>query len=105
MKAAHTPGPWELAKFEMPHGTEICIKESSLKSASGGWQFADRICTIGNYADNEANARLIAAAPEMLEALQYVVKWHREHDSGEGELFGLNFVTTAIAAIRKATGN
>jgi hypothetical protein len=50
------------------------------------------------------NARLIAAAPELLEACQYVVKWHREHDSGEGELFGLDFVTTCIAAIRKAKG-
>jgi hypothetical protein len=40
----------------------------------------------------------------MLEALEYVVKWHREHDSGEGELYGLDYVTTCISAIRKAKG-
>jgi hypothetical protein len=39
---------------------------------------------------------------EMLEALKYVVQYHQEHDSGEGELFGLDFVTTCIGAIRKA---
>ena len=48
-------------------------------------------------------ARLFAAAPDLLEACQYVVDWHRKNDSGEGELFGLDFVTTCIAAIRKAT--
>ena len=44
------------------------------------------------------------AAPEMLEALKYVVQYHREHDSGEGELFGLDFVTSCIAAISKVEG-
>ena len=62
---------------------------------------SDRI--IRDYDETSANARLIAAAPELLEACQYVVDWHRENDSGEGELFGLDFVTTCIAAIRKAT--
>lgn len=52
----------------------------------------------------QANARLIAAAPDLLEACEYVVNWHRDHDSGEGELYGLDFVTTCIAAIRKAKG-
>ena len=50
------------------------------------------------------DAKLISAAPDLLEACEYVVKYHREHDSGEGELFGLDFVTTCIAAIRKAKG-
>ena len=38
----------------------------------------------------------------MYEALKYIIKWHREHDSGEGELFGLDYVTKAISAVRKA---
>lgn len=53
--------------------------------------------------DRDYFARLIAAAPAMLEALEYVVRYHREHDSGAGELFGLDYVTTCIAAIRTAT--
>ena len=51
---------------------------------------------------NLETAKLFAAAPIMLDALKYVVKYHRDHDSGEGELFGLDFVTTCIAAIAKA---
>jgi len=57
-----------------------------------------------SQAEMTANAALIAAAPELLEAAKYVVRWHREHDSGEGELYGLDYVTTCIAAIRKAEG-
>ena len=53
--------------------------------------------------EHKANQKLIEAAPQMLEALEYVIRWHREHDSGEGELFGLDFVTNCIAAKRKAT--
>ena len=49
-----------------------------------------------------ANGKLIAAAPDLLEACKYVVRYHKENDSGEGELFGLDFVTTCIAAMGKA---
>jgi len=51
-----------------------------------------------------ASDTLTAAAPELLAACEYVVKWHRDNDSGEGEKFGLDFVTTCIAAIAKAKG-
>jgi len=54
--------------------------------------------------ERKANAQLIAAAPELLDALKYVVNYHRENDSGEGELFGLDYVITCIAAITKAEG-
>lgn len=42
---------------------------------------------------------------DLLAACKYVVQYHRENDSGEGELFGLDFVTTCINAIRKAGTN
>ena len=51
------------------------------------------------YAKRE---RKLQVHNELLEACKYVVKYHRENDSGEGELFGLDFVTTCIAAIEKA---
>lgn len=53
---------------------------------------------------DEKFVKLYAAAPELLEACKYVVNYHREHDTGEGELYGLDFVTTCIAAIAKAEG-
>jgi len=46
----------------------------------------------------EANARLIAAAPDLLEALEAVVAWLEQGDH-EGELH-----TMATAAIAKAKG-
>jgi len=54
--------------------------------------------------DIEEVQPVMEAGPELLEACKYVVQYHRENDSGEGELFGLDFVTTCIAAIRKAEG-
>lgn len=42
---------------------------------------------------------LLNAAPDLLAACKYVVEYHRNNDSGEGELFGLDFVTTCIGAI------
>jgi len=45
------------------------------------------------------------AVPDLLEALCCVVRWHREHDSGAGELFGRDYVTTSILAIAKAEGH
>ena len=99
----HTPGPWE-ANFDrkpfsiIPKGIDLT---SDFKSTLGV-VFRSQVKSLDD--EQIANARLIAAAPEMLEALKYVVKYHRENDSGEGELFGLDFVTTCIAAIREAEG-
>ena len=56
------------------------------------------------YSSQQADAQIIAAAPDLLEACENVVAYHREHDSGEGELFGLDFITTCISAIKKAKG-
>ena len=54
-------------------------------------------------ATSELTVRIHADKCCLLEACQYVVNWHRKNDSGEGELFGLDFVTTCISAIHKAT--
>lgn len=66
-KAIHTPGPWQ-----------VCVDAPSLIEASIGHedglmrtiaQALDPIPHIGDKTVN-ANARLIAAAPELLKALQ-----------------------------------
>ena len=62
--------------------------------------FGDRTIALNVRFENQA--RLIAATPKLIDACKDVVKWHRERDSGDGELFGLDFVTTCIAAIRHA---
>lgn len=60
-KTAHTPGPWEVLE------TKDCLR---IKATSG--------CVADTYYDNtgdeEANARLIAAAPDLLLSLKWAVE-------------------------------
>lgn len=73
--AKHTPGPWR-----------INSRVSTAVEAPEGWG----ICSTGGYQTNmmdpgllqeihEANARLIARAPEMLEALKALLPVLEEH--------------------------
>lgn len=59
MDTKHTPGPWDIVTA--PHGTFIM----------GGTYTLHR---VGPSPTDEANARLIAAAPDLLSAAQDVVK-------------------------------
>lgn len=79
----HTPGPWFAdggKVYESQDYHEIC---SFWSNAFPVW---------------EANARLIAAAPDLLEALEECVKWLET--SAEGE----NATRMAFSAISKAKG-
>lgn len=76
----HTPGPWRVAPDDTSFGGYVAI--------SGGDHFglAEVVVELGGkpYPDGEANAKLIAAAPEMLEALRALVddvesKWGDPH--------------------------
>ena len=59
-------------------------------------------CTVCNPSPmGEANARLIAAAPDLLEALREYVERHE----AEGNPAGLPEYELACAAIAKATGD
>lgn len=68
---AHAPGPWFVDR-QSPYSA-LCIKP-----------YPGRIvCDIqGTDAESEANARLIAAAPKMLERLKLAVKDARDAISG-----------------------
>jgi len=57
----HTPGPWE-----QKHQGMLC--QIAINSDS------DTLATVyGESGENLANARLIAAAPELLEALEMII--------------------------------
>ena len=80
MKTQHTPGPWK------DDGMEFIM------DANG---FA--ICQARDFDSWEANARLIAAAPEMLAALQKIVTANANYDDLTQPML------EAEAAIAKAT--
>ena len=90
MSAKHTPGPWKVAR-QNPSPT---TGEWMIAGAKPGYLAEVRDCGSG---DVEANARLIAAAPDLLEAAESVIAtWER------GDLAGA--VCALDEAIAKAKG-
>jgi hypothetical protein len=98
----HTPGPW------FAEANDSYWEVNPMNGGDDGIPFsvANVCCSSPGYRDGglqEANARLIAAAPELLEALRELLEdtQHANHDCGD-----LSYcpVSKARAAIAKATG-
>ena len=94
----HTPGPWRLNSWQITgNGATI----ADLRS----WPNETLMIRL----EAEANARLIAAAPELLEALRGVMRWMPVYpNAADGILGGRGAydaaVDRALEAIAKATG-
>lgn len=104
----HTPGPWKFAPMfrDDPSGRQLVREDGT------GFAIAETFLPANSRAkhiDPKANAQLIAAAPELLEALRETL---RElvtpkglPDAGKGRTREQQAaLTTAYAAIAKATG-
>jgi hypothetical protein len=101
--AMHTPGPWAL--FEVGDRIKrMCPAAVETKTS---------ILTVVGEDETTfaavleiADARLIAAAPDLLEALEDVLsEWVRDlTDAGEEDIEERAYVKFARAAISKATG-
>lgn len=66
----HTPGPWHVVPYGDGNQKVVCSDEA------GNWRIAFMATSSGSreeLAEIKANARLIAAAPELLEALKDLV--------------------------------
>jgi len=86
MKTKHTPGPWEIE----PHST--IDKEFNVgPGISVDYDDVD-------HAEQDANAKLIAAAPDLLEALNYCISvFDAQLDQKEP------YYIQAVKAIKRAT--
>lgn len=86
---AYTPGPWtyheedNIFMVTTPAGRRVA-------------EFQPRSIHVGE-AERNANGHLIAAAPDMLEALEHILSYHRFDISDED-------VDRTVAAIEKARG-
>lgn len=95
MSTKHTMGPWRSepchrSGYTVWGGTDaapVCVVDTQ--------DYEDRFGTI----KNEADARLIAAAPDLLEALWVCMEHNRLHHGNSH-----NTVIQALAAIAKAEG-
>ena len=93
----HTPAPWKVMPAQKGKlgGIEVTTDKP--------WLIRDLICMMPHgpeQAQAEANARLIAAAPELLEALREIVK---AHDINMGKSAVQLRIDLAREAIAKAT--
>ena len=84
----YTPGPWKAKHNDIMAG-DICV--ALVNSLVGP--------VVNVKSKHEANARLIAAAPELLEALERSLNWLSSYSGGGAE--GARF--QASQAIDKAT--
>ena len=94
-KTAHTPGPWSLQMAEDCLGRRLdeMVKWVVTANENDLWISTGPTWDPEHDAEALANARLIAAAPELLEALDLLL-----HDRTPWT------VSCARAAIAKATG-
>ena len=97
----HTPSPWEKAD-----GTD------GVTRGIRGWHGPERVNVINwngisraTSVTGQANARLIAAAPDLLEALQNIAEyWNQDQNEAAMADACWHAIHTARAAIAKATG-
>jgi len=104
MSVQHTAGPWEIdgniaVRSSGPNGRQVCLCEITVR----GRQYNE------TYDEAEANARLIAAAPDLLEALTDALflmelSETREHPSWDRTAAPASAIGKARAAIAKADG-
>ena len=99
-----TPGPWHLrmsdnATPHIEHGDCLLDEVGNLQN---------RICVmpaeIMQSYNSLANTRLIAAAPDLIEALQDAEKWLVLLEADKISLRGIEVIQKARAAIAKARG-
>lgn len=92
---SHTPGPWKLVPAKNPSYNLVCAE---------GWHKLARVVVrmMGHGSDSTegvANARLIAAAPELLEAAENALHYMRLHKYADQA-----WADDLDAAIKKARG-
>lgn len=93
MNANHTPGPWT---HKATAGNHDFIIYSEAEDSGRD------IALVRDF--DEANARLIAAAPELLHACELALHYLNNPEDFDGDLAEIAFATTLENAINKAKG-
>lgn len=80
----HTPGPWNYLKHTRSEYGDVGWCSFGVRGPAGVGGCELQLATVVSdcIEDHEANARLIAAAPELLEACQTFAEWLRREEGG-----------------------
>ena len=99
----HTPGPWRPeSESRSPDGSDLLVT-----TADGAYSIADcrMQCTgVGSVDEAEANARLIAAAPDLLAELRALVEGIERAAAAGVDLSGYVGTGRALALIARVEG-
>ena len=68
MKVSHTPGPWKVSRRFDIHQDLQSVGGTYIGTTRGNHELPEAVALV-----DEANARLIAAAPELLSACEYLL--------------------------------
>ena len=95
-------------EFKGTRGEWEVVAQNETGALIIGMNGNESICTVwGSVDEFEANAKLIACAPEMLKMLENVVSWYGKRDFKTNELYSSNFqeplIKETIQLIKKAT--
>lgn len=116
--SAHTPGPWEVVVEARPHSEPIYYVTAADPEASPGAGYLEVPFHVGLAGGNsrtrasgrdEANARLIAAAPDLLAVVQDCLESEERRrrdlrDGSPASSYSDARLTRLRAAIAKARG-
>jgi len=97
MEAKHTPGPWKITKY-----TETTISDDNDRTIASTGSYNDG--TESTYLENKANAKLITAAPDLLEVLMEAklqIEYLHGRFSETGT--GIALISRIESAIKKAS--
>jgi len=102
--AKHTKGPWNWRKNPEPEAGELWTYwvDGAVLLTSDVTDGSKPIANVFDYKEAPANARLIAQAPALLEALESIV-WKLNHNHDLPDYKGPARITRKDATIRQAT--
>lgn len=104
--AAFTPGPWYPVTGQGAHHRDIYIRAGE-RRADGTWPAVAKCCSsgVGTHVTVQQNGRLIAAAPDLYEALADVAMLADQHaERYPGDRDAVALAARVRAALAKAGG-
>lgn len=98
--AKHTPGPWVASCRSISYAGGEWSEDEFLQ-----WEVDGPRTPYGRGNYFQADALLIAAAPELLEALEGLLCWCQGYEADKLNPHAFSHMESARAAIAKATGS